>query len=67
LVFDHPFFARPDSSGRFSLDDVPVGEYQIIGWHERIRPISHTVRVEAGRTVRVDFNIPLPPSEASER
>ena len=68
LVLDNPYFTRPDSTGRFVLDGVPAGEYRIVGWHERIRPIVHIVRVEPGRTATVDFNIPLPPvDETRER
>jgi hypothetical protein len=60
LVLENDRFARPDSTGRFVLDSVPPGEYRITGWHERIRPITHIVRVEPGRTTTLDFNIPLP-------
>jgi plastocyanin len=65
LVLENPYFARPDSTGRYVLDGVPPGEYRITGWHERIRPITQTVRVEAGRTTTLDFNIPLPAPVAS--
>ena len=65
LVLDNAFFARPDSTGRYVLDGVPAGDYRVTGWHERIRPITQLVRVEAGRTTTLDFNIPLPPPLAS--
>jgi len=65
LVLENSHFARPDSAGRFALDAVPAGEYTIVGWHERIRPISRTIRVEPGRSAVVDFDIPLPPPAAA--
>jgi len=60
LVLPNPFFATPDDAHHFTLDDVPEGDYTIVGWHERITPIVRHVRVTAGQTTNVDFNIPLP-------
>lgn len=60
LVLANPFFASPDDAHHFSLDDVPEGDYTIVGWHERIRPITRKIHVAAGQTTTVDFNIPLP-------
>src|SRR5687767_5133680 len=60
LVLDNPHFAVPSSAGRYVIDDVPPGEHTVVGWHERIKPVSRTVKVVAGRTTRLDFNIPLP-------
>jgi plastocyanin len=60
LVLDNPYFAVPSAAGRYVIDDVPPGEYTVTGWHERIKPVSRTVRVVAGRTSRLDFNVPLP-------
>ena len=60
LVLDNPFHTVPAANGRYALDGVPPGDYTIVGWHERIKPISRTVRVNAGETSRLDFNIPLP-------
>ena len=60
LVLDNPHFAVPSSAGRYAIDGVPPGEYTVVGWHERIKPVSRIVKVVAGRTSRLDFNIPLP-------
>ena len=60
LVLENPFFASPDESHRFVIDDVPEGDYTLIGWHERIKPITRRVHVTAGQATTVDFNIPLP-------
>ena len=60
LVLENRFFTMPASSGHYSIEDLPPGEYSVVGWHERIKPITRTVRVAAGETVRLDFNIPLP-------
>lgn len=60
LVLDNPYFAQPARTGRYAIEDVPPGEYTVVGWHERIKPVMRTVRVVAGETARLDFNIPLP-------
>jgi plastocyanin len=59
MVFDHPFFRIPAADGTFTLDDVPPGNYQISAWHERIGESGDTVKVEAGRTARVEFALPM--------
>jgi hypothetical protein len=60
LVRDNPYFVSPDTTGNFSLEGIPVGEYTLVAWHERIKPITRTVRIVAGQTTAVSFNIPLP-------
>jgi plastocyanin len=60
LVLDNPYFTVPSPAGRYAIENVPPGEYTVIGWHERIKPVTRTVRVTAGETTKLDFNIPLP-------
>ncbi|HEX3868711.1 MAG TPA: hypothetical protein VHV78_18245, partial [Gemmatimonadaceae bacterium] len=60
LVRPNPFFASPADDGKFAIEDVPEGDYTVVGWHERIKPIARKIHVAAGQTVSVDFNIPLP-------
>ena len=68
LVLDNPFFTIPAASGRYTIDDVPAGEYRLVAWHERITPIVRRVRVQAGETTILDLNVSLPaPAEASAR
>jgi plastocyanin len=65
LVLDNQFFATPDAAGHFVIDSLPPGEYSIVGWHERIKPVVRHVTVTPGGTAHVDFNIPLPSPAAS--
>ena len=59
MVFAHPYFRIPTAEGSFTLDDVPTGSYQISAWHERIGESISPVKVEAGRTARVEFALPV--------
>ena len=64
LVRPNPYFAMPDSTGQFRIPDLPPGTYRLVGWHERAQPVVHEVRVVAGQTTHIDFNIPVvEPSE----
>jgi hypothetical protein len=60
LVLANPFFASPGDDHRFTIGDVPEGDYTIVAWHERIKPITRRIHVTAGGTTALDFNIPLP-------
>ena len=59
MVFDHPHFAIPETDGHFALTDVPGGEYRLSAWHERIGESAKSIVVEAGRTVRIEFALPV--------
>jgi plastocyanin len=60
VVLDNPFFVVPDAQGHFALDGVPPGDYRLVAWHERIRPIVTVVHVESGRTTALRIRVPLP-------
>lgn len=65
LVLDNPYYAMPDGEGRYAIPDLPPGDYMIVAWHERIRPITHRLHLEPGQLARVDFTIPLPAADAA--
>jgi plastocyanin len=59
LVLDHPYFTVPELDGSFELPNVPVGQYTIVGWHERVGERIETVRVERGRTSTIALSLPV--------
>ncbi len=59
MVFDHSHFTVPATDGGFALPDVPAGEIRISAWHERIGESVKAIVVEPGRTVRVEFALPV--------
>ena len=60
MVFDHRYLTVPESeSGHFAIANIPAGEYRLAAWHERIGESAKPIVVEAGRTVRIEFALPV--------
>jgi plastocyanin len=58
-VLPNPFFATPGAGGHYEIDGVPAGDYTVVGWHERTKPVAQRIHVVAGQTTTVNFNLPL--------
>jgi hypothetical protein len=58
-VMEHPYFAVSDSEGKFKIENVPAGKYELSVWYEtnRYAPAQETIEVEVGEdeTVTADF------------
>ena len=54
-VFDHPYFAVTDADGRFSLPQVPPGDYTVTVWHERFGTADSHVTVAPQVAQNVTF------------
>lgn len=55
LVHDHPFHDVTDETGAFRIEAVPAGDYTLDAWHETLGNQQLQVRVENGRTTRVEL------------
>jgi plastocyanin len=55
LVFDHPFFAVTDAEGRYRIDNVPPGSYNVIAWNEGLSSDPSRVTVPDGGAATLDF------------
>ena len=61
-VFDHPYYAVTDKTGKFSIANVPDGTYEIVAWQEKFgskRTLSQSVTVKSGEAV-VNFEFSRP-------
>jgi plastocyanin len=57
LVFGHPFFAVSDVEGRYRIDNVPAGTYNVIAWNEGLASDPKPVTVPAGGSTELDFTL----------
>jgi len=57
LVFSHPFFAVTSADGRYTIEGVPPGTYNLIAWNEGTATEPRTVTVTDGGIADVDFTV----------
>src|SRR5208283_4441282 len=55
IVSPTPYFAETDASGNYKIENVPDGKYNVVAWHEGMKPQSKSVDV-AG-TGKADFTL----------
>ena len=56
LVFAHRFFATTDAEGRYRLDDVPAGAYNLVAWNDgQVRDSRPALVPEGDGVVEQDF------------
>jgi len=53
-VVGHPYFAVTGTDGKYSLEDVPDGDYTVTAWHEKLGEQTGTAKV-AGGAATLDF------------
>jgi plastocyanin len=58
LVFSHPFFALTDVDGRFRIDNVPAGNYTVVGWYEGEQRATRPVMVTSGGVADIELAVP---------
>jgi hypothetical protein len=53
---ENPYYAFSGTDGKFTIDNVPPGDYEILAWHPKARKgRRHRVTVSAGGTSEVNF------------
>jgi hypothetical protein len=56
-VFEHPYFAMSDSTGRFEMAQVPPGTYRLRMWHEALGTRTKTITVPSTGPLTVDLGL----------
>ena len=56
IVSPTPFFAETDASGNFKIENVPDGKYNVVAWHEGMKPQTKPVEVTGG-SGKVEFTL----------
>jgi plastocyanin len=59
LVLPNRYFAVTTGRGRYVIENVPAGTYQLKAWHERVPATTKTVTVSAEGETAVDFTLGL--------
>jgi plastocyanin len=57
LVFNHPFYGMTDSDGRYRIENVPPGNYNVIAWNEGTASEPRPVTVPDGGPAELDFTL----------
>ena len=55
LVFSHPFFALTDAEGRYRIERVPRGTYNVVAWQGGTSSEPRAATVPEGGTTELDF------------
>jgi hypothetical protein len=48
-VFDHPFFGVSDADGKWTIKNLPDGEYTLHAWHEKLGEQDKKVTIKDGK------------------
>ena len=56
VVVPTPYFAVTDKSGNYKIDNIPDGQYNVVGWHEGARNSSSQAVSVAGEA-QADFTL----------
>jgi hypothetical protein len=59
FVDEHPYYCRTDATGRFALDQVPAGNYELVCWVPNWHKHGHDRDPETMRFSRWYFATPL--------
>jgi len=57
LLKNEPYFAVTDSTGQFTITDIPAGTYTLKGWHEGLGNMNKEIIVSANETTETEFVI----------
>ncbi|WP_336487009.1 carboxypeptidase regulatory-like domain-containing protein [Methylobacterium nigriterrae] len=56
-VVDNPYYALTGADGRFSISDVPPGEYDLVALQSASKPVQQKVTVEAGKPTSLSIEL----------
>ncbi len=57
VVLHNPYFAKTENDGKFTIGNIPPGQYTLKTWHEKKRPYEQKITVEAGKTTEIKIKL----------
>lgn len=61
MAVNNPYYALTDAEGKFKIDQIPPGTYQLVVWHPQTGPgTTKTVVVQANGTLVEKLSVPAP-------
>lgn len=57
LVLENSYFAATDDHGRYTIENVPAGQYQLKAWHERLPAQVQEITVPEKGEVKANFTL----------
>jgi len=57
LVFNHRFFAVTDTDGRYHIENIPPGTYNVVAWNEGLASEPRAASVPDGGSTELDFQL----------
>jgi plastocyanin len=66
MAVNNPYYSLTDENGKFSLEQVPPGTYQLVVWHPQTGPgMSKMVTVDPDGKVTEHLSLPAPKGSRS--
>lgn len=59
-IVEHPFFDVTGKDGKFTIEGLDAGTYEIEAWHERLKTKSGTVTITKDGTATINFSFSIP-------
>lgn len=60
LVLDNPYFSIADEKGAYSIDNIPPGTYDIVGWVNPRLNITQKVTIKGNEFVALNLKVKKP-------
>jgi hypothetical protein len=61
MAVNNPYYALTDAEGKFKIEQIPPGTYQLVVWHPQTGPgTTRTVVVRADGKLREQLSLPAP-------
>ncbi len=59
-VMDNPFFATTKADGRFKIENLPAGTYEVEAWHEKLGTQVSSITVSGDESKEINFTFSKP-------